>query len=283
MKNSILFSLFIFILSSCSGDKTTVEETQEEESATKTVKAEVPLPKSIECFGEVEIEPEGILEIYAKANAFITHIKHIPGDEIKKGQELGVLSAPVFATLHKEWMKAEAEYTFRDQQFQRAKKLRSTESISEKDFQQAENEYASSKANYSGLLQELRSIGFSENQLRKGDLNLSLTSPFNGYIVEVNVNNGKHVDEQTKLFTVIDPSKVHLSIQLPLQELEHVGEESQFYFVIAQDTLKGQIIRVNKLVNSNNTVTIHGHLSDQNDSKKLSIGQRLLIRFPAKD
>lgn len=280
MKQTFIYTLFTAILLSSCGSKETKPMEVTEDSTVQKKEVHAPLPAKIECFGEVDVQPDAILEIFSKADAFISGIRNMEGDAVRKGQVLATLESPDFARMQKDWLEAQAVFQFEEQQFKRSQKLKETNAISDKEFQLSEKEYHASKARYNGLLLELKAIGFSEQQIRSGkDLQLQLISPFNGFIVDVNAVNGRRVDQHKRLFTLIDTGKIHLVMQVPASNLEKLSENSNFYFVHTGDTIRGSLVRMNKMVSENNTVTMHGHLHESSDAKKLIVGQKLFIQF----
>jgi cobalt-zinc-cadmium efflux system membrane fusion protein len=182
--------------------------------------------------------------------------------------------------LQKEYKSAKATYDWQKLNFERNQQLYSNKTISDKDFQTIEKDYALAKSIYFGLKEQLIAIGFDAEQLLLASSSkLTIRSKTHGTVVKVNVKNGSRVSPETHLFTIIDKTHLHVEMSVSASYITQVKEEMSFYFLNGMDTIKGSVHLINDLIESDNTVKVHGHFNDVKDEEKLIVGQKVFVNI----
>lgn len=275
--NSLL--MLMFFIASCTTAPEKVAETEENPEPTKK-DTDTPVQEELEAFGEIEVTPNAIFDVYAKTSGYLAKLSYMEGQKIKRGEMIAAIESPEFAVLHKEYRIAKSNFQLKTQQFDRSKKLYEGKSIADKEFQQVENEFQLAKANYFGLRHELIAIGFSEQQIESDqELVLKLSSPLTGNLVKINAQNGERVTPEKHLFTLIDPSKILVSMQVPAKEVDRLKTEQKFFIIHSGDSLSGSVSFVNQLIDENNTIRVHGAFDKATNLEHLTIGEKVLVRF----
>jgi len=281
MKNIIYIALTCTILMAC-GDK--IEENIAEETQknveTEQAKESVPITQNIECFGVIDVPPFSVLEIFAKTNGYITDLSVLEGQHVKKGEVLAEIESPEFAHLQKEYKTAKANYDWQKLNFERNQKLYDSKTISDKDFQFIEKEYLVAKSTFMGLKEEIRAIGFDDEQfLSATSSRLSIRSKTHVTVVKINVKNGTKVTPDTHLFTVLDKSHLHVEMKVSASNISKIALEQPFFMINSNDTIKGTVHLINDMIESDNTVKVHGHFSNPADEEKLIVGQKVFVQI----
>lgn len=281
MKNYIYIVITSAVLMACGTKNESVEVVEEETPVeTNAQKVEAPVSSTIECFGVIDVPPSSVNEIFAKANGYIIDLNVLEGQHVKKGELIAEIESPEFAQLQKEYKSAKATYDWQKLNFERNQQLYSNKTISDKDFQTIEKDYALAKSTYFGLKEQLTSIGFDAEQLLSASSSkLTIRSKTHGTVVKVNVKNGSRVSPETHLFTIIDKTHLHVEMSVSASYITQVKEEMSFYFLNGMDTIKGSVHLINDLIESDNTVKVHGHFDDVKDEEKLIIGQKVFVNI----
>jgi cobalt-zinc-cadmium efflux system membrane fusion protein len=282
MKNIILYSIVLAGFTACSDTQTT--ENVEQESTPTTVETVVekttPINQNIECFGVIDVPPFAVHEIFAKTSGYIVDLSILEGQHVKKGEVIAKIESPEFANLQKEFKSAKATFEWQEQNFTRNEKLYQGKSIADKDFQLIEKEYKIAKANYLGLKEEIKSIGFDENTfLNTNNIRLKIRSKTSGTIVKINVKNGSMVSPQMHLFTLLDKAHLHVEMSVSATDIANVKEEQAFFIVNGNDTIAGTVHLINEMIEDDNTVKVHGHFDKVEDEEKLIVGQKVFVNI----
>jgi RND family efflux transporter MFP subunit len=158
-----------------------------------------------------------------KSAGYVTEIKQVmgadgrrrdigPGDYVTRGtvlaqirhQDLKNQLDQAAATLKQ----AQAQYVDATQDYERAKRLYATESLTKPDFDQAQARFDSTLA---GVDQAKANLRQAQLALEDADL----TAPFSGYILARNIELGNLVAPGTPAFTIADTSAVKIGLACP--------------------------------------------------------------------
>jgi len=281
MKNYIYIAITSIVLMACGSETATTTEEQMEAGNTKPIEeTNAPIATNIECFGVVDVPPSSVYEIYSKANGYIIDLAVLEGQHIKKGELLAEIESPEFAQLQKEYKSAKANYDWQKQHYERNQPLYSSKSISDKDFQTIIKDFELAKSTYFGLKEQLTAIGFDAEQLLSSNSSkLMIRSKTHGTVVKINVKNGTKVSPETHLFTIIDKTHLHVEMSVSASYISQVKEEMPFYFLNGTDSINGTVYLINDLIESDNTVKVHGHFNDVKDEEKLIVGQKIFVNI----
>jgi RND family efflux transporter MFP subunit len=181
------------------------------------------------------IIPNAQVDLAFRSTGYVTNVAQVRGADgqirdIGTGDyaEQGVILAHIrredvqneVAQARAKLDQAEAQYTKADQDFQRAKALYSTDSLTKPDYDQYQEAFTSSQA----------AIDNARAALRQANLTLvdvDLKAPFAGYILTRKIELGTLVSPSTAAFTFADISRVKVTFGIPDYVLPRVrlGQE----------------------------------------------------------
>ncbi|KAB2859761.1 MAG: HlyD family efflux transporter periplasmic adaptor subunit [Flavobacteriales bacterium] len=281
MKNYIYIAIASIVLMACGSETaTTIEEQTEVENTNSIEEIKAPITSTIECFGVVDVPPSSINEIFSKTNGYIVDLAVLEGEHIKEGDLLAAIESPEFALLQKEYKSAKANYDWQKQHYERNQQLYASKSISDKDFQTIIKDFELAKSAYFGLKEQLTAIGFNAEQLLTANSSrLTIRSKTHGTVVKINVKNGTKVSPETHLFTIIDKTHLHVEMSVSASYITQVKKDMPFYFLNGTDSINGTVYLINDLIESDNTVKVHGHFNDVKDEEKLIVGQKIFVNI----
>lgn len=281
MKNYIYIAIASVGLMACGSETaTTIEEQTEVENTNSIEEIKAPITSTIECFGVVDVPPSSINEIFSKTNGYIVDLAVLEGEHIKEGDLLAAIESPEFALLQKEYKSAKANYDWQKQHYERNQQLYASKSISDKDFQTIVKDFELAKSAYFGLKEQLTAIGFNAEQLLTANSSrLTIRSKTHGTVVKINVKNGTKVSPETHLFTIIDKTHLHVEMSVSASYITQVKKDMPFYFLNGTDSINGTVYLINDLIESDNTVKVHGHFNDVKDEEKLIVGQKIFVNI----
>ena len=173
-----------------------------------------PIASGIESYAELAFDQNKLAHVAVPVGGIIRNIKVDLGAEVTANELLATVSSATIA-------EAVSEMILAKQTLERERHLYSQRISAEREVQEAEAIY---QANY----QQLRTLGFGEEQI--ADLHekpidpavLELRAPFEGEIVERNAVQGSLVSEGDTLFVLADRSVMWAILSIPEARLAEV-------------------------------------------------------------
>ena len=144
---------------------------------------------------------------------------------------------------------AVAQHTRADQDFQRAKALYSTQSITKPDYDRSQEAFHATQGAMDGAKAALL-----QSQLTLGDADLK--APFSGYILSRNVDLGSLVSPATNAFTIADIGRVKVAFGAPDYVLSRVRLGQELTIQTENDTapVKGRVTSISPAADTRNRI-----------------------------
>jgi len=283
----IIYISLILVFSACSKKETAAvdsvkleDESQSEEITPVAVsKEDISV---LECFGYIDVPPTNVLEVYARAEGYVSKLDVLEGTIVKQGSILGRIESPTFVVMQKELLLASAEWDFQQGRYDRLLGLHEKGAISDAEMNEAHRDYKSAEADFLGMKQELDAVGFNTETILKGELQkyLLLRSEIAGMVTEVHASNGQLISPSEHLFTIVDKNHLHVELQVPVSDIGKIAIGDVFDFIPlgSSDTIQGEIHLINDAIEKeSNTIRVHGHLEDESNGAGLSVGERVFV------
>jgi cobalt-zinc-cadmium efflux system membrane fusion protein len=189
--------------------------------------------KVLKVNGHMDVPPNNIVSVSIPYGGYVKKTNLIPGTFVKKGSILAVLEDPAYVQLQQDFLTATSKLVYLEADYHRQKGLNETKAVSDKIFQAAKADYETQKYMVKALSEKLKLLGLNPAGLNENNISRSInfTSPINGYITKVNVNNGKYVSPTDILFEIVDPSDLHLRLTVLDNDALNlqVGNQVSFY------------------------------------------------------
>lgn len=219
---------------------------------------------SLRVHGVLEVPPQNLVSIHAPLGGVVTSMTIIPGDHIRKGQTLGALENPDFIALQEDYLTTVAQLELAEAEYNRQKSLQADNVNARKNLEQAQAQAAVLRIRKRSLSERLALIGISTSQLTADNITRQVTirSPFDGYVTAVLVNTGTAVEPNGKIVDLVDPSHIHAELQVFEREAPLLQPGQQFSLQLSgeQKTRTGHIYLVGAEIGTDKTVSVHGHL-----------------------
>ena len=158
----------------------------------------LPSPRA---YAEIVAPVDGVLQIAAGDNLAL------PGSAVNRGDVLATLTSPLQGD---GWVASRLGYEQAKRNYERAERLREVDAISEREFEEARNEY------------EARKAGF-EDHAGVDNAAFALRAPISGRIIEWTARPGQLVRSGDKLMAVADPSVVWLKVNVYENDFRSLG------------------------------------------------------------
>ncbi len=144
---------------------------------------------------------------------------------------------------------ATAQHTKADQDFQRAKALYSTQSLTKPDYDQSQEAFNATRA-----AMDNAKAALLQSQLTLGDADLK--APFSGYILSRNIDLGSLVSPSTNAFTIADIGRVKVAFGAPDYVLSRVRLGQELTIQTENDVapVKGRVTSISPAADTRNRI-----------------------------
>jgi cobalt-zinc-cadmium efflux system membrane fusion protein len=278
MKNIIIYISISLLIFAC-GAKTEETNTNKESIENSVTLTDVQLKSaaltfgklelknissSIKVNGKIDVPPQNLVSVSVPMGGFLKSTKLLPGMHLSKGEVIATLEDQQYIQLQEDYLTTKSKLELAELDFNRQKDLNQSKASSDKLFQQSRATFQTLKISQSALSEKLRLININPKILNENNISKSiqLFSPFSGYVSKVNVNIGKYVNPSDVLFELVDPSDIHLNLNVfekDLIQLE-VGQKVVAFTNSRQDKKYDcNIILISQNVASDRTAEVHCH------------------------
>lgn len=233
-----------------------------------TVVAHVePVHDALTLAARVQANPTTVVHIYPPISGRVLALKVLPGQEVAKGQIVGMLQSTDLQQARSDYEKAKIEAARADLQLNRGRDLLQHQVMAQKDFDDLNAVDEAAHAELSRSLQTLHILGYKETDT--SDL-VAIRSPIQGVVLDVNTASGelqRSLDNATSIATIANISDVWVMADLYPRDV--------------QDVRRGQPVEVR--VNGYPNNVYHGvvdNISDAVDPQTLTLKVRVVLPNP---
>jgi cobalt-zinc-cadmium efflux system membrane fusion protein len=223
--------------------------------------------------GQLTLDPQKKAEITSLVGGIIRQVLVTEGKYVSAGQAVAWLENTEIVELQKNYLTLKKESLVAEQEYNRQKELSAQGAGVEKTLQQASASHEISKAQLTGLEQQLRQISINPEQVSGGSMvtQIPVKSPIAGYVNKINISTGSYVDMQTSLMRITDNSGIHCDVKVFEKDVNRVrtGQEVDIILTNQPDIrLKGFIYDVNKSFEDDTRAVIaHIALKEKTDTE----------------
>jgi cobalt-zinc-cadmium efflux system membrane fusion protein len=285
MKTAIkLLSLcFPFILLSCSApsgkqntsvkiDKKSNEVSLSDEQF-KSIKIQLgslesrSLSGSIKANGMLDVPPQNLVSISAPLGGFVKSTDLLQGMHVKKGQVVVVLEHPDYIQLQQDYLDNKNQLEFLEQEYHRQLDLSKENINALKALQHSKSTYLSTKAKVEGLKAKLKLVNINPTDIESGEIknSVSILSPIAGFVSQVNVNIGMHVNPIDVMFRIVDTDHVHAEAQVFEKDIPKLKIGQLAHILLSNESQErlAKVFLIGKEITPERTVRVHCHLEGE--------------------
>lgn len=228
---------------------------------------EKPIATVLQLNGKIDVPPQNMVSISAPVGGYLRATSLLPGMHINKGQIIAQIEDQQIIQMQQDYLHAQVRVKLLQQDYDRQHALYAAQANSEKVLQQAKSALDDERVNLQALSQKLQLIGISPASVHTQHIvrSIAIHSPIDGFVSRVNVNIGKYVSPSEILFDLVNPSDIHLNLQVFEKDVANlaIGQTVWAYAPANPDKkYHCQIILISKDVNQNKTIDVHCHFSE---------------------
>jgi RND family efflux transporter MFP subunit len=210
------------------------------------------------------ILPYAQVDLMFRSSGYVTNVRQVrgadgrtrdvgTGDYVEQGLTLAHIRREDLqnqvAQAQAQFDQTTAQHTKADQDFQRAKALYSTQSLTKPDYDQSQEAFNATRA-----AMDNAKAALLQSQLTLGDADLK--APFSGYILSRNIDLGSLVSPSTSAFTIADIGRVKVAFGAPDYVLSrvHLGQELTIQKENDAPSVKGRVTSISPAADTRNRI-----------------------------
>lgn len=320
MKYIIILLAFTVSLTSCSGDKKTASNEQQEEphegeehqeeTATTVSLTSIQLKTAGITLGQIQmknlrtsIRANGTLSVPNQNKALITSLSSgvlkslsiQPGNYVRKGQVVASIVNPEAAQTQQQLQGVLAQISLTEIELKRQQTLVAGNAAPLKNVQRLQTELATLRSSRNALQTQLSALGISIASVAKGNINTTiyLKAPISGTISSVTAQIGSPIDQTTPVGEIVNNSQLHLDLFVYEKDLSALSKNQTIHFTLTNNPGKEYDAKIFSIgtafVNESKTIPVHsmvigdrsGLIEGMNITALISIGQKTTTAVPS--
>lgn len=228
------------------------------------------LSGAIRANGMLDVPPQNLVTISAPLGGFVKHTELLQGMKVKRGQVVVVLEHPDYIQMQQDYLDSKSKLEFQELEYKRQQEL-ATENVNAlKALQQSKAMYMSTLAQVEGLRAKLKLISIDPADIEKGIIRntISIPSPISGYVTQININIGMHVNPTEVMMKIVDTEHLHAEAQVFEKDLMQlaIGQQVRLRLSNEQKERYATVYLIGKEITPERTVRVHCHLSTEDKS-----------------
>jgi membrane fusion protein, heavy metal efflux system len=221
--------------------------------------------------GKVDVPPQNMVSISVPLGGYLKSTKLLPGMHVRKGEPIALMEDQQYIQLQQDYLTAKSKMMAVENEYLRQKELNQSKASSDKVYQLAEAEYQGQKILIASLAEKLKLVGINPDKLDVGSISKSIHiySPIDGFVSKVDVNIGKYVSPTEVLFELINPSDIHLALNVFEKDLGKLYIGQKLVAFTNQETVEKhpcEIILIGKDIGTDRSAQVHCHFEDYDKS-----------------
>ena len=233
--------------------------------------------------GTIEANQQRMQQVSPLVSGRVDRMFAAPGDRVRAGQPLAILSSPEVAELHGKLLEAQARASLAESNLRRLRKLSELGAAAGKDLAAGESEVTSARAEVEHVRGSLMALGSDERVKGHSISSFVLRAPISGTITERFVNPGSGVQAGNPIFSIADLSTVWVIANVPDSQINvlRVGTPAGVRSAaLGQSIASGRITYIDPVLNEE-TRTARVRIEAVNPNQQLKIGTFVEVSFQA--
>lgn len=220
---------------------------------------------SIKCTGKIGFPNSFEHSIHSPIEGIISDLPYkVEGNSVKKGEELCRIKNLEIIIIQRDYAENYSNLKKSEAEFVRLQSLLKENSISKKEFDMAEAEFMKNKAYLLASEKSLEFLGISIQKIKNGIIEdyISIKSPSDGIITEININSGFYANNNTLLFKIQNRTHPHLELEIFSKDINKISVGDSFNYTLSSNpnqVFKGVISVISSQYNNNSSIRVHGH------------------------
>ncbi|CAN5172568.1 efflux RND transporter periplasmic adaptor subunit [soil metagenome] len=225
------------------------------------------ISNNIRVTGMLDVPPQNLVTISAPLGGFVKHTELLQGMKVKKGQVLAIMEHPDYIQIQQDYLDSKSQLEFLELEYKRQQDLSAENVNAIKAVQQSKSNYFSTKAKVEGLKAKLQMININPLSIESGQIRstISIISPIDGFVSQVHVNIGMHVNPTDIMFKIVDTEHLHAEAQVFEKDISRLVVGQTVRLMLSNDSKErlATVYLIGKEITVERTIRVHCHLKEE--------------------
>src|SRR5258708_38436742 len=225
------------------------------------------LSGNIKANGMLDVPPQNLVSISAPLGGFVKSTELLQGMRVKKGQVVVVMEHPDYIQLQQDYLDNKNQLEFLEQEYNRQLDLSKENVNALKSLQHAKSTYFSTKVKVEGLKAKLKLVNINPAEIENGEIKntINIPSPISGFVSQVNVSLGMHVNPTDVMFRIVDTEHVHAEAQVFEKDIPKLKVGQIAHITLSNESKErfAKVFLIGKEITPERTVRVHCHLDGE--------------------
>lgn len=228
-----------------------------------------PITALVRVKGKIDLPPQKMMSVSVPLGGYLKSSNLLVGMRVVKGEVIAIVEGEQYIQLQQDYLMAKEKLVWLEQEYRRQKELQSSQSTSQRNYQQAAADYSGQQVLVSALYQKLKLAGIDPGSLTKEKITASIPvrAGISGYVSAVHVNAGKYINPSDILFEIISTDDIHLALKVFEKDIPflQIGQSVQaFTNQQPEKKYSCKIILLGKEIGEDRSIEIHCHFLQSN-------------------
>ncbi len=230
----------------------------------------LPLSHEILLSGQVEAPPQNLISVSMPMPGLLRSTRLLPGMKVKKGEILAYMEDPAYLQLQEDYWSTRIRAENLGAEVQRQEELLRSGAGNPKTERDTRSDWRTARVQAKAFEEKLRLLGLDITNLSETALvrQIPVRSPVQGFVTKVHHSTGQYIGTGEALYELVDPSDVHLRLNVFEKDLPYLLEnQSLKAYTNQQPRIEhpAKILLIGKEFDADRSVEVHCHF-DRYDS-----------------
>ncbi len=227
--------------------------------------------------GMIKVPIESMQTISAYFGGYVSGMKLLEGQAVRKGEVLFYLENPEFIRLQQDYLDAKSQLAYLKADFERQKTLFGEQIAAQKNYLKAEADYQSTLAKAESLKKQLSMININVDELKPESIKsrVPVFSPISGFVESIHVVPGAYLPASEKAVSLISKSHLHVEMSVFEKDAIRIKKGQKVSFYLPDSPAKrymAEVFVVGQSINEQRFINVHGELLDEAQAAELVPG-----------
>ncbi|MFZ4631553.1 MAG: efflux RND transporter periplasmic adaptor subunit, partial [Bacteroidia bacterium] len=230
----------------------------------------LPLAHEILLSGQVEAPPQNLISVSMPMPGLLRSTRLLPGMKVKKGEILAYMEDPAYLQLQEDYWSTRIRAENLEAEVQRQEELLRSDAGNPKTERDTRSDWRTARVQAKAFEEKLRLLGLDITNLSETTLvrQVPVRSPVQGFVTKVHHSTGQYIGTGEALYELVDPSDVHLRLNVFEKDLPYLLENQRLKAYTNQQPRiehPATILLIGKEFDADRSVEVHCHF-DRYDS-----------------
>ncbi len=224
----------------------------------------LPLSHEILLSGQVEAPPQNLISVSMPMPGLLRSTRLLPGMKVKKGEILAYMEDPAYLQLQEDYWSTRIRAENLGAEVQRQEELLRSGAGNPKTERDTRSDWRTARVQAKAFEEKLRLLGLDITNLSETALvrQVPVRSPVQGFVTKVHHSTGQYIGAGEALYELVDPSDVHLRLNVFEKDLPYLRENQRLKAYTNQQPRvehPAHILLIGKEFATDRSVEVHCH------------------------